>query len=64
MTERDPIIFDVFAAAGGATALARELGLSRAALYKWQRVPLKYLRLLTKMTGIPRHKLRPDIYGE
>jgi hypothetical protein len=64
MTERDPVIFDVFAAAGGATALAKELGLCRAAVYKWQKIPMKYLRVLAKLTGIPRHKLRPDIYGD
>ena len=64
MTNRDPIIFKVFTAAGGASALARELGVSRAALYKWERVPMKYLRTLAKLTGIPRQKLRPDIYGD
>lgn len=48
---------------GGYAALAVRLGLTRQAVWKWKAIPLKYVPLIAEDTGIPREKLRPDIYG-
>jgi len=42
--------------------LARQLGLTRATLYNWKRVPAERVVEVEKITGIPRTKLRPDLY--
>lgn len=50
-------------AAGGRTAdLAAMLKITPQALSQWERVP--HLRVLDveRLTGVPRHELRPDIY--
>ena len=42
--------------------LARELGITSAAVAKWQRVPEDRLLDVERISGIPRNKLRPDLY--
>lgn len=42
--------------------LARDMKISRAALYKWKRVPEHRLKLVSRLTGVPRETLRPDLY--
>jgi len=42
--------------------LARQLGLTRATLYNWKRVPAERVVEVEKITGISRTKLRPDLY--
>jgi DNA-binding transcriptional regulator YdaS (Cro superfamily) len=41
--------------------LAYSLGLTRAAVLKWKQVPAERLVDIERITGIPRHQLRPDI---
>jgi hypothetical protein len=41
--------------------VARELGLTRAAVLKWKKVPGERLVEIERITGIPRYLLRPDI---
>jgi DNA-binding transcriptional regulator YdaS (Cro superfamily) len=53
---------DLVAHFGSMAALARALGVTRAAVSAWQRVPLRHLIALEKMTGIDRSRLRPDLY--
>jgi DNA-binding transcriptional regulator YdaS (Cro superfamily) len=48
--------------AGGLNALARELGITGAALCEWRRVPTHRILQVEAVTGIPREKLRPDLY--
>jgi DNA-binding transcriptional regulator YdaS (Cro superfamily) len=48
--------------AGGLRALARELGMSSPALWAWTRVPADRILQVEAVTGIPREKLRPDLY--
>jgi DNA-binding transcriptional regulator YdaS (Cro superfamily) len=48
--------------AGGIRALARELGISGAALCVWKRVPAHRILQLEYVTSIPRERLRPDLY--
>ncbi len=51
-------------AAGGGGALARELGITAQALSQWDEVPVMRVLEVERVTGIPRHELRPDIYPE
>jgi len=50
---------------GGVTKLAAALGeISYQAVRKWEvsGVPPRRVLLFEKVTGLPRHKIRPDIY--
>lgn len=60
--DRDPVLIDVFRAMGSATALAKALGVTRAAVSRWDRIPIRHLAAVSKLTSIPRQKLRPDLY--
>lgn len=59
----DKTLKDVLDAAEGGTNLAQKLGISRAAISQWTRVPVNRVLEVEKITGISRHTLRPDIYG-
>lgn len=48
--------------AGGFPALAEKLGISRAAVHQWKRIPAERVLDVESLTGIPRHELRPDLY--
>jgi DNA-binding transcriptional regulator YdaS (Cro superfamily) len=49
---------------GRVTALADRLGINRVTLYRWGKtaVPAERVVQLERLTGIPRHRLRPDIF--
>lgn len=49
--------------AGGVVALSLKLGLSRGAVSQWEQVPLERVNDVARITGIPRERLRPDIFG-
>jgi DNA-binding transcriptional regulator YdaS (Cro superfamily) len=49
-------------AAGTIAALARKLGITRAAIHQWPRVPPNRVIQIEQSTGIPREELRPDLY--
>lgn len=61
MMEDDALI-DAKKAAGGVVALAQGLGISSAAVSQWQRVPASRVLRVEWLTGISRHRLRPDLY--
>jgi DNA-binding transcriptional regulator YdaS (Cro superfamily) len=50
------------AAAGSAATLARKLGVTRQALSQWDRVPITRVLDVERLTGVPRHELRPDFH--
>lgn len=50
------------AAAGNRSQLASFLKISRQAVNKWTRIPAERVVDVEKATGIPREKLRPDLY--
>jgi DNA-binding transcriptional regulator YdaS (Cro superfamily) len=64
MTKPDPILAKVFAAAGNQSKLAAMLGVTRAAVSCWKKVPVRHVREVSKITNIPRQKLRPDVFDE
>ena len=42
--------------------VAHGLGFTRAAVVKWDRVPAEYVVKVEEITGIARHRLRPDLH--
>lgn len=58
----DPIIGEAIAVAGGPKALAEMLGVGVTSLYSWQRIPPHRVLAVERATGIPRTRLRPDLY--
>lgn len=62
MTEMDPGMVEAVAAMRTKTALAEALGVSLQAVSAWDKIPLSRLLDVEKVTGVPREKLRPDLY--
>lgn len=57
------------AKAGGQTALAAKIGVKQQIVFGWLHktrlgVPAEKCQAIEQATGIPKHKLRPDIFGE
>lgn len=42
--------------------VAHGLGLTRAAVVKWDKVPAERVVDIERITGIPREQLRPDLF--
>lgn len=42
--------------------IAKELGVTRAAVTKWRRIPAERVLAVEEITGVARHLLRPDLY--
>jgi len=57
-------IKEIAAKVGGVVSLSTQLGLSRGAVSQWEKVPLDRVAAVSKLTGIPREDLRPDIFGD
>jgi DNA-binding transcriptional regulator YdaS (Cro superfamily) len=65
MIEHDAILAKIVAAAGSRSALGRLLGISRIAIYKWKKVPVKHVLTIENSLGrkeFSRYKVRPDVY--
>ena len=50
-------------AAGGLSNLAAGLGIKPQSVTKWKRIPEDRIVDVEKLTGIPREKLRPNLYA-
>lgn len=46
---------------GTRAELARRLGVSRAAVTQWRRVPTKRAYAVSQITGVPMHQLCPEL---
>lgn len=55
---------EIASKAGGVVALSRALGLSRAAVSQWKRIPIERVIDVERLTGVPRADLRPDVFGD
>ena len=50
----------------GKSQMARELGLTRAAVYSWakkNKIPAHHILKVEKLSGVSRYVLDPEIYG-
>lgn len=61
---RDPGLAEAFRSAGGVSELARRLGIAQPSVSAWNRIPAERVTAVEAATGIPRHKLRPDLFDE
>lgn len=60
-------ITDAIRVVGNASRLAEKMGISHVAVAKWVKrgkPPAARCLSIEKITGVSRHDLRPDIYGE
>lgn len=48
--------------AGGATELARKLGISKQAVSQWSEIPIRHVHRVHEVTRIPLTDLRPDVF--
>lgn len=62
MTDLPEILIEAIEAAGGIKTLARALGINHQAFYSWKEIPPGRVIAIEKITGIPRSRLRPDLY--
>ena len=49
-------------AAGGLTRLAESLNITKQAVAQWVEVPPLRVLEVERVSGVPRHELRPDLY--
>jgi DNA-binding transcriptional regulator YdaS (Cro superfamily) len=49
---------------GNLSKLATALGVTPGAIAQWKRVPAERVPQVSRITGIPRESLRPDIFAE
>jgi DNA-binding transcriptional regulator YdaS (Cro superfamily) len=55
----------IIKAAGGQSELARRLDIRQQSVYQWVvrgRVPAERVLDVERITGVPRHQIRPDLY--
>ena len=61
---RDPILELALRRRLAVTEIADAIGISRAAVSQWRRVPERHLAAVAKITRISKRRLRPDLYPE
>jgi DNA-binding transcriptional regulator YdaS (Cro superfamily) len=47
---------------GMAAKLARNLKVNQSTISRWEKIPAELVVIVERITGIPREKLRPDLY--
>lgn len=62
MEIRDASLIFAIERAGSSVRLACLIGVSPQALSQWKRVPPLRVLDVERITGVPRHELRPDLY--
>lgn len=62
MAQKDEALLKAISAVENAEFLAEKLAISPQALSQWKRVPPLRVIEVERITGVPRHELRPDIY--
>ena len=50
--------------AGGPKKVGDQFGISSQAVSQWDVIPWNRVLIMEELSGIPRHKLRPDIYPQ
>lgn len=60
--KRDVGLLAAIEALGSVSGLARGLSISVAAVAMWRRVPAARVPEVSRISGVPRYVLRPDLY--
>ena len=60
----DPLVQWLMVERGRKHRLAKALGISHQRVYQWTRCPPELVLQVEELTGLSRHVLRPDIFGE
>lgn len=63
MSFRSPELVAVLDKVGGHAKLASMIGVTRAAVHQWRCIPLDRVLEIEEATGVPREKLRPDVFA-
>jgi hypothetical protein len=58
---RDLILEEALSKREMSAQIAEALGITRAAVSQWRRVPERHLVVVARVTGIPKRRLRPDL---
>src|SRR3954447_17688022 len=61
---RDPGLSEAIQAVGGVSELARRVGISQPSVSNWDKVPAERVLAVEAAPGVPRVRLRPDLYRE
>jgi DNA-binding transcriptional regulator YdaS (Cro superfamily) len=61
MKNRDMVKLAV-AEAGGFSALGRAIGVKYQSIQRWKKIPAERVLAVERATGIPKERLRPDLY--
>jgi hypothetical protein len=59
---QNPVLGRIRQERGLAVEIARGCGITREAVWLWRRVPSERVLIVERVTGIPRHLIRPDLY--
>ena len=62
MTDSTDALRRAIDSVGGLAGIARPLGISEQAVSQWDEVPPLRVLAVERVTGVPRHELRPDLY--
>ena len=60
----DPLVQWLMVERGRKHRLAKALGISHQRVYQWTRCPPDLVLQVEEITGISRHTLRPDVFGD
>lgn len=62
MSDKSEALRRAIDAAGGLAGLAEPLGITVQAISQWDEVPPRRVLAVERVSGVPRHELRPDLY--
>ena len=62
MSDKSAALQSAIDKVGGLAALAGPLGISEQAISQWKEVPPLRVLAVERVSGVPRHELRPDLY--
>jgi len=60
--KNNPAISLIHNVRGTARRIAKACDISKEAVWNWKRVPAERVLVVSRVTKIPRHLIRPDIY--
>jgi len=60
---KSPELLKVLHHFGTLGAISGALGISKAAVSVWRRVPIHHVRKICELTGMRPEQVRPDVYG-